>query len=245
MTETIKILNFFKPLPGREEHSEEYYRNVHIPLIARTLRADPRWISYQQNRLVASYDPLGGFNRPPDRWRLVILRGRLEEAGPTGRSVRPNNPELQRVVELDHPNFLSAIARMEAVETTAHDTLRGQTSLRKYVVAIPEDEDRPGRRAADTTERLVAGLVSAPGCRLVLVNAVLGEVESTVKGSAVVPSGAYKDQATFARVVELYFDNPFDAATFFAEPARQELLLFDHPGTEVYAVEETCGFDRR
>lgn len=243
MSETIKILNFVEPIAGAEDYCDEYYRTVHVPLIARTLRRDPRWVTYHQNRLVAGYDALGGFGKRPDRWRLVLLRGVAEEAA-DGRASHPNNPGLQRVVELDHPNFLSAITRLEAREVTVHDSLRTQTALTKYVAAFASDGEPAsgGGTAADAFARAAS---AAAGCRLVLVNQVLGQVESTRVGRAVVPSDRYVAAPAFHHVVELYFDNPFDAHGFFASADTMERLHHGASGTEVFEVQESCGFDRR
>ncbi|WP_326640752.1 hypothetical protein OG884_37150 [Streptosporangium sp. NBC_01755] len=243
MSETIKILNFVEPIAGAEDYCEEYYRTVHVPLIARTLREDPRWVSYYQNRLVAGYDALGGFSKRPDRWRLVLLRGVAEEAG-GGRAFRPNNPELQRVVELDHPNFLSAITRLEAREVTVHDSLGAQSALNKYVVAFASAGEMASGRSAAVDEFMEAAS-SAVGCRLALVNQVIGEVESTTVGQAVVPSDRYVAVPTFHHVVELYFDNPFDARSFFASADVLERLHYGESRTEVFEAQESCGFDRR
>ena len=239
----IKILNFIAPIAGAEDYCDEYYRTVHVPLIARTLRADPRWVSYHQNRLIASYDALGGFSKRPDRWRLVLLRGVTEESG-AGRASRPNNFELQRVIELDHPNFLSAITRLEAREVTVHDSLHGQTALNKYVVAFASagEASAAGRAAVDE----LAGVVStAAGCRLALVNQVIGEVESTTVRGAVVPADRYVAVPTFHHVLELYFDNPFDAREFFASGEVLERLSYGDCRTEVFEAHESCGFDHR
>lgn len=243
--DVIKIFNFVDPLPGRLEASERYYVDVHVPLIARTLARDSRWLSYYQNRLVAEYDALGGFEKESSRWRLVMLRGRVEQdGGQRAAAARPNNAKLQRVIELDHPNFVGGIHRLEADETVVHDTLAGQTALTKFLICFPPNPSGAplsAQAAAEVGEEAAR----SDGCRLVLRSDIRGEVGSTTVGRAIVPSSEYIETPTFAHIVELYFDNRLAPRGFFTDPAIQMRLNYADVAPEVFAVEETCGFDRR
>lgn len=243
MTEVVKILCFVQPIEGKQKYCEDYYTNVHVPLIARTLGNDPRWISYYQNRLIAQYDAFGGFQKASTRWRVVLLRGRQEEAR-ADKANRPNNAELQSVIELDHPNFVGSLARMEARESIVWDRLTGQVALRKFLIAVPNASGDPEQRAA-----LVAGILALAednrSCRLAIRNEILGEVETVKIGDAIVPSERYVAVPTFGDVLELWFDNRFEPQRFFGSEAVDLLLNYGDVVPEVFEVIETCGFDKR
>lgn len=242
-----KVMVLLQPLPDALERCERYYTDVHVRLIRRTLRDDPRWLSYYQDRFIRQYDADGGFRREPDRWRMVLLRG-VTEPFQSGTAQRPNNSELQRVIELDHQNFVGDLARLEVEEGQLHNSLGQQVALQKYTVIFRRsDNDAEADGAAfSAAARQLAGLAkSAPGLRLALANRVLGELDNAFVGASLVPIPRYRPQPSVSGILELWFDNRFSGEDFFALGATMEQLHFGALPAEAYTVLQTAGFDKR
>lgn len=246
MGEVTRILVFLTPIGDALERCEEYYTTVHVGLIARTLGGDPRWLSYYQDRLVAQYDANKGFNKSPERWRMVHLRGRTETEE-NGLAARPNNIELQRVIELDHQNFLGDLIRVEAVEDVLHNTLGRQVALQKYSVIFRSSREvvDPGAALDAAARELVDLAKRAGGLRMAALNRVIGQVGTEQVGMSVVPSSSYVERPEFSGVLELWFDNRFTGEDFFAIDRVNEIVNYGALPAEAYKVAQTAGFDKR
>lgn len=247
----VKVISMIEPAANGLECSESYYRNVHVPLIRRTLLPDPEWLTYAQDRILAQYDGLGGFRKKPDRWRLVHLRARVPVGLDVGRrelASRPNPQLLKRVIEMDHPNFVGGLRRFEAAETVVRSALSDQTALKKYIVFAEEDTELPDSPAPyDNLVDTLSGAATATarGVRRLVRNDILGETEIETRGQALVPTDRRLPTTNLLGLVELWFDSRWGAEEYFASDEVVEIIHYGGLRATAYEVEETCGFDKR